>query len=317
MEQQDVVVTETRLDVGAMLREAREKGSMTVEDVAVRLKFAPRQIVALEENDFKQLPEAAFVRGFVRSYAKLLQLDAEPLLAALPGGQAALKPMEKQAAYPGIEDSRKSNLYWLAGALVVLCLLVVLAWNRDDHAPGVQQQPVVAPSVSADMNMASAPEAAAPAVEDEKPAAAKPLQAKKEVAQAAPAAASEKKPPVLVKPQPSASTQQAARAVESVASQAGSAASAAAPMGSVVHVHRPEAILRMVFDEDSWAEVKDSEGNTRTSYLYLQGSEQSLNPSLPMTVVLGNAKGVRLYFKGKPLDLTPHIHAGVARLTLE
>ena len=56
-----------------MLREARERLGLSVADVAAQIKFAPRQIEALEADDFKHLPEAAFLRGFVRSYAKILQ----------------------------------------------------------------------------------------------------------------------------------------------------------------------------------------------------------------------------------------------------
>ena len=70
--------------VGNMLREAREQLGMSVNDVANRIKFAPRQIESLEADDYVRLPEAAFVRGFVRSYARLLELDPAVLLASLP-----------------------------------------------------------------------------------------------------------------------------------------------------------------------------------------------------------------------------------------
>ncbi|HKB61206.1 MAG TPA: helix-turn-helix domain-containing protein, partial [Gallionellaceae bacterium] len=76
------------LDVGAILREARESAGMSVEEVAGRIKFAPRQIVALESGDYAQLPEMAFIRGFVRSYARMLELDDKALLSALPGAPA-------------------------------------------------------------------------------------------------------------------------------------------------------------------------------------------------------------------------------------
>ena len=63
------------LSVGQTLREAREQMGLSVNDVANRIKFAPRQIESLEDDDYGQLHEAAFVRGFVRSYARLLELD--------------------------------------------------------------------------------------------------------------------------------------------------------------------------------------------------------------------------------------------------
>ncbi len=66
---------------GELLAARREEMRLSVDEVSSRLKLASRQIVALEENDFAQLPGMATVRGFIRSYAKLLELDPEPLIA--------------------------------------------------------------------------------------------------------------------------------------------------------------------------------------------------------------------------------------------
>ncbi|MFN6961162.1 MAG: helix-turn-helix domain-containing protein, partial [Rhodocyclaceae bacterium] len=69
--------------VGAQLRAAREAAHLTYDDVARALKFSPRQIAALEADDYAALPGATIVRGFVRNYARLLKLDAAPLLQQL------------------------------------------------------------------------------------------------------------------------------------------------------------------------------------------------------------------------------------------
>src|SRR5512147_626254 len=91
-----------KFSVGAVLREAREQQGLSVADVANRIKFAPRQIEAMEADDYAQLPEATFVRGFVRSYARLLEIDAAPLLAALPQShvQAVPAPEKKPVEVP-------------------------------------------------------------------------------------------------------------------------------------------------------------------------------------------------------------------------
>jgi len=67
---------------GAMLARGRSEKRLTVEDVSARLKFAPRQIKALEADEYDRLPGTTFVRGVIRSYARLLELDAAPLLKA-------------------------------------------------------------------------------------------------------------------------------------------------------------------------------------------------------------------------------------------
>ena len=72
------------VSVGRTLRVARERLGLSVMEVANLLKFAPRKIEALEADEFQHLQGATFLRGFVRGYAKILQLDAQPLLERLP-----------------------------------------------------------------------------------------------------------------------------------------------------------------------------------------------------------------------------------------
>ena len=59
---------------GGALRLAREKSGLTIHDIASRLKISPKQIIAIESDDFAALPESTIVRGFIRNYAKLLKI---------------------------------------------------------------------------------------------------------------------------------------------------------------------------------------------------------------------------------------------------
>lgn len=68
---------------GAMLRMAREARGTSIAEVAAALKMSPRQIEAIEGEDFSRLSGATFIRGFIRNYARHLKIDAGPLLAAL------------------------------------------------------------------------------------------------------------------------------------------------------------------------------------------------------------------------------------------
>jgi cytoskeleton protein RodZ len=67
---------------GVLLRQAREASGFTIVDAARQLKLGVRQIEALEADDFSKLPGPTFVRGFIRNYAKLLQIDPQPVLEA-------------------------------------------------------------------------------------------------------------------------------------------------------------------------------------------------------------------------------------------
>ena len=68
---------------GKTLQSQREAMGWSVEQVADQLKLAPRQVVALEAGDYASLPSPAVTRGFVRAYAKLLKIDAAPLVAKI------------------------------------------------------------------------------------------------------------------------------------------------------------------------------------------------------------------------------------------
>jgi cytoskeleton protein RodZ len=119
--------------LGRLLREARLGLNLSVADVAAQIKFAPRQIEALEADDFKQLPEAAFLRGFVRSYAKSLNLDAQTLLAALPQPKVAVAemiPASVDVPFPVAHSSQKYNLILLGAALLLAVIVVGFAvWH--------------------------------------------------------------------------------------------------------------------------------------------------------------------------------------------
>ena len=72
-----------------MLRSAREAAGLSVDDVALQLKLAPRQVQALEDDDYQRLPGRTFARGFARNYARFIQVDPDRVLALMPAGESA------------------------------------------------------------------------------------------------------------------------------------------------------------------------------------------------------------------------------------
>ena len=76
---------------GSQLRQARLDLKLTPENVAHILHLSPRQIVALENDDYVNLPGPTYVRGYLRGYAQLLGLSAEPIVEAYSRSIAASK----------------------------------------------------------------------------------------------------------------------------------------------------------------------------------------------------------------------------------
>lgn len=81
----------TSLGVGPQLRAAREARNMSLGDAAQSLKLGPRQVQALEAEDWESLPGNTMIRGFVRNYARLLHLDADALMRSLDAAQLQQK----------------------------------------------------------------------------------------------------------------------------------------------------------------------------------------------------------------------------------
>ena len=75
--------------------------------------------------------------------------------------------------------------------------------------------------------------------------------------------------------------------------------------------------MRFVFDKDSWLEVRDRDNKVVFSQKLGGGAEQMESGNGPLSLVIGYAPGVRLFWRGQPVDLAPHTKGDVARLVLE
>lgn len=153
---------------GAMLARARAERKVGVAEVAERLKYAQRQIEALEADDFSSLPGLTIIRGMIRGYAKLLDVDPGPILKALDRrnipSQTTVDLRTQRIPFP--DGNRHAT--WVYGALSVVVLVAVAAvlyeWQFVEPAPA----PVQAKAPAA----ASVPQPAAPAPPPQEPAPA-------------------------------------------------------------------------------------------------------------------------------------------------
>jgi cytoskeleton protein RodZ len=154
--------------IGGELARAREARGLALADVAQQLKFAARQLEALEQERFDLLPGGTFARGMVRSYARLLKLDPEPLLSRIGGTLDASNTGRLAERYrepvPFSDSARRSTLIYLGLSLLVLAAVGALAyeWARERTAP---RKPAATPVAKAAPKLvATRP----PAVEEKK-----------------------------------------------------------------------------------------------------------------------------------------------------
>lgn len=157
--------------VGEHLRAAREARNMSVSDAAQWLKLGSRQVEALESEDWPSLPGNTMIRGFVRNYARLLELDSDSLMRRLDEVQLQQTPRLEVSAgtsvslpHAGSRVERRDRLAALAGLLLlgtaVLAyfylpgefwqekLSVLLGSNASRVAPAPAPAPAVPVSVA-------------------------------------------------------------------------------------------------------------------------------------------------------------------------
>ena len=129
--------------VGQELAAAREARGLALADVAQQLKFAPRQLEALEQEQFSALPGATFARGMVRSYARLLKLDPDPLVERIAGRFEVPDSNRLAARYhqpvPFSDSARKSTFVYLGLSLGVLVLVGARGLRMAPGAPAAAQ----------------------------------------------------------------------------------------------------------------------------------------------------------------------------------
>jgi cytoskeleton protein RodZ len=309
-------VTETLppLSVGKMLREARELQELSIADVAGRIKFAPRQVEALEADDFARLPELAFVRGFVRSYARLLQLDDVALLKALPQSsqQNEFKKNSDEVLFPTAQSARQINVVWLSAALglaVILAIGVFLFKDNPTPPKVIESTPIEIAPVAIIESAASGVEAAS-AVTTASTAVA-PVIAVASSVSVAPVAI-DKGISTKEKVTPPAENQLATKEKAQLKSE-----KADSSAGGVDKQSAAKAPIHLVFHAESWVDIKDKSGKTIFKQVNEPGSEQWVEGRPPFSLVIGNASGVRLYYEGEKIDLKEYTDIEVARLKLE
>lgn len=283
------------LGAGARLGAARQARGLSLASLAAQLKVPEARLAALEAERWAELPDGPYARGLATAVCRALGVDAKDVLQLMPG--AAPVALEKVAE--GI--NRPLQLHtrprlWASGPMLLLLSLLLavaaavalwpqgrsLPWMAGGQAPEADAEPVrlvEAPSVPSPPAVASAPASlAAPALSPQPSVAA---------------------PAALVASAPS--------------SLAPSVAATANPGSGP-----PQAAqLSLLAREETWVSIADAKGTSLVARVLPAGERLQLDaPQAPLRIVLGNAPGAELSWRGQVQDLAPYQAVRVARLTL-
>ena len=129
-------------EIGDTLREARSRKGLTLRDVEDGTKIRSRYIQALEGDDFEVIPGAAYVKGFLRTYAGFLDLDPDLLVNEYRVRyEHAPEPQKVLTTRPQSQRTRAArgpSRTWLVGliALVVIAALAWVGWGNRGGGEG-------------------------------------------------------------------------------------------------------------------------------------------------------------------------------------
>lgn len=282
-----------QLSPGAQLAAYREERGWTIEQVASQLNLAPRQIAAIEHDNYPALPGMPIVRGFIRAYAKLLKVDPAPMLAGL-GGETILahdsitprQPLSmpfSETRLPSMMERPGLSSKWILGGLLAILLGVAIWAARHEDNIG-------------DMSKSSSSQVKDGVANIPGPDANQPQVVKAEDQN--------------VPPLPETANAPAPAAVLPSAAPTAAAPAPAAASG--------KDTLQLKVREDSWIEVRrTASSGIVLSRIVKAGETENIEVTEPVSVVIGNAAGVEATLRGAPVELKASTSSNVARLTLK
>lgn len=286
---------------GNSLRQARERLGLSCEQVADKLNLLVSQVNALEADRYDKLSGDTFVRGYLRSYARLVKLDGDELVYVYrnlrPRRAEPAAAMARRAPPPSLDHAGGHRRYW--GLVPVVVLFAALWWWQGGSEPSQ----VVPLAIDASNDYV-------------------PLPGGMDVALVDSAESSLLDSVELLPNQPTAP---AAAAVNTVAASNAAVPGAAAQPNATpnpvavaalagAEAPLPADQLSLRFTADCWVEIKDRDNKVLIAVLKRADDQLQVQGRGPFKVLLGFAPGVEMAYNGEPVNIDVSSGSRSARL---
>ena len=273
---------EKRIYPGELLKEARKKKGRRYRKLSSELGIPEKYLEALEENNFSIMAGPTYVRGYLRAYAKKLDLDPELVITAFEKYLKDKRKQEKSSLKKDNKKGRKQKFSFLyASILLVIILLIIFVPERNTET-------------SENKEIDTYTEEEKPDFKENLPG----LEVKKEVNFEQ---TSSTIPPNLTISELSTDKEASSVVIEKVNDQL------------------IEAIntIEMNFSGDCWIEIMDKD-RILEYQLAKAGSSIYIEGAGPFKLIIGNSKRVELFYNGAKISLasTTNVKTNVSCLVL-
>ena len=287
-------------ELGDLLTRAREELSLSQKDISSRLNLNEQIIAALDSNDLDKLPAPTYVRGYIRSYARVVNLDADKLIGIYEGIAEAppeILPDVKPAVQASSRDKPVKAMTYLVTFTLVFLLI---AWWQGQY--------IVNPGFFS-FNMKTSEGGKYPGgltytydvVNHPEPLEGSDIDELEE---------DELINMEIVDLDESED-------ILSIGDPASLDAQTNLTAPANPDTPANSDTLKLELSAESWVEVFDASGERLYRDLAKPGEIISITGTAPLSVKLGNARAVSVSFNGETFDTSEYTKAGVARFLLE
>ncbi|MDC9589757.1 cytoskeleton protein RodZ [Xenorhabdus sp. XENO-10] len=337
---------EANLTIGQILRQAREKHELSQQTVADRLCLKLSTVRDIEEDNIPSNISPTFLRGYIRAYAKLVQVPESEILSVLdkqmPSKAIKTSPMQSFSA----GKKRKKRDGWLMKitwfVIIFLLGMTVLWWWQDYKAQQTAQSPISEQSGAKSAQVANSEKSSeapgtggdnvsAPAKDSQSgvssqdnasqgktsPAEINGTVVDRNVSSNVPPVSSTSKAESLPVNQPAtnATSENLVSATNAEAKNSVVSPSSA-DVNNISAVSNNELVVN--FKGRSWLQVTDSKGKVLFSGIKKKGNSLKFSGKSLYSLTIGVPAEVEVLYQGKPVDLSAFVKKNVtAKLQLK
>ena len=275
------------VSIGAILVKARNAQALSQTDVAEQINLPIHVIQALEMDDFDSLPESTYIRGYLRNYARVVDVNEEGI-AKLYIEQHHQEPVADVAKRS--KQSYDPAIMWSTTAVLSILVGLVITWWFDYNTLSEQSIDIVTNEASgghkSDNNI---PDDESSAANDESVVQVSAIDTLGHDG-------------VLVSSDIAATEQSINLKEEMITADQQQAMEDASQNPTLVSSVDGAQVITVTYVEKSWTEISDADSNTLIQGLIEPGVVRDLRGKPPFEVFLGNAPGVVIEVNGLYFD---------------